>query len=246
MNLFTLRWSTRFITSLVKFTPALKKAKELKKTGVWENYKPFVDEQLYKWLNPLIDMADVKFIVNGKENIPQDEPVIYTPNHSSIFDIPAVLLNTPKPPMFMGKKELAGVPLIGDWMEVMDCVFVDRKNKSSAHSTLCDAIEMVKKGRSIVVFPEGTRSKTDEIGEFKGGAMKIAMETGAKVVPVVIDGAREHLEATGDVKRGNIFVTFLKPIDTKGLSKDDFFKMPAEIRTLIINQRAEDRAQRSK
>lgn len=244
MKFFTLQWGTKFITSLVKFTPALKKAKELKKTVPWEEYKAFVDDQLYKWLNPLIDMAKVKFVVKGKENIPENEPVIYTPNHSSMFDIPAVLLNTPKPPIFMGKKELASVPLIGDWMEVMDCVFVDRANKKSARSTLHDAIEMVKKGRSIVVFPEGTRAKTDELGEFKGGAMKIAMETGAKVVPVVIDGAREHLEATGDVVGGNIFVTFLKPIVTKGLTKEEFFKMPAEIRALIKAQRDKQRIER--
>ncbi len=244
MNLFTLKWGTRFITSLVKLNPELKKAKELKRTAPWREYKAFVDKQLYKWLNPLIDMAKVKFVVEGKENIPENEPVIYTPNHSSMFDIPAVLLNTPEPPIFMGKKELASVPLIGDWMDVMDCVFVDRANKNSAHSTLQDAIEMVKKGRSIVVFPEGTRAKTDELGEFKGGAMKIAMETGAKVVPVVIDGARAHLEETGDVVGGNIFVTFLQPIVTKGLRKEDFFKMPSEIRTLIIAQREKQRAER--
>lgn len=244
MKLFTLQWGTRFVTSLVKLTPELKKAKELKKTAPWKEYKAFVDRQLYKWLNPLIDMAKVKFIVSGKEKIPLNEPVIYTPNHSSMFDIPAVLLNTPEPPIFMGKKELESVPLIGDWMDVMDCVFVDRKNKKSAHSTLQDAIEMVKNGRSIVVFPEGTRAKTDEMGEFKGGAMKIAMETGAKVVPVMIDGAREHMEETGDIVGGNIFVTFLDPIVTKGLSKEDFFKMPSEIRELILEQREKQRAER--
>lgn len=237
MNIFTIKWGVKFITSLLKRTPALKQAKKLKATGIWEEYKPFVDKELFEWLNPVIKMAGVDFVAKGKENIPCDEPVIYTPNHSGMFDIPAIVLNTPKPPIFIAKKELSAIPFISDWMDVLDCVFVDRNNKNSARSSLHDAIEMVKNGRSIVVFPEGTRSKTGELGEFKGGAMKIAMETGAKVVPVLIEGTRERLEATGNVTAGTVFVTFLEPIETKGLSKEDFFKMPAQIREIIKNER---------
>lgn len=246
MNAFTLKWGTKFITSLLKRTPALKHAKKLKETGTWEEYKTFVDKELFEWLNPIIDMAGVEFVAKGKEKIPQNEPVIYTPNHSGMFDIPAIVLNTPKPPIFIAKKELGAVPLIRDWMSVMDCVFVDRSNKDSARSSLHDAIEMVKNGRSIVIFPEGTRSKTGELGEFKGGAMKIAMETGAKVVPVLLEGTRERLEATGNVTAGKVFVTFLDPIETKGLSKEDFFKMPAQIREIIADERKKQRAESQK
>ena len=243
MNAFTLKWGTKFITSLLKRTPALKHAKKLKETGTWEEYKTFVDKELFEWLNPIIDMAGVEFVAKGKEKIPQNEPVIYTPNHSGIFDIPAIVLNTPKPPIFIAKKELGAVPLIKDWMSVMDCVFVDRSNKDCARSSLHDAIEMEKNGRSIVVFPEGTRSKTGELGEFKGGAMKIAMETGAKVVPVLLEGTRERLEATGNVTAGKVYVSFLAPIETKGLTKEDFFKMPAQIREIIGDERKRQRAE---
>lgn len=242
MNAFTLKWGTKFITSLLKRTPALNHAKKLKKTGEWEEYKSFVDKELFEWLNPLISMAGVEFVAKGKEKIPQNEPVIYTPNHSGMFDIPAIVLNTPKPPIFIAKKELSVFPFIKGWMNVMDCVFVDRSNKNSARSSLHDAIEMVKNGRSIVIFPEGTRSKTGELGEFKGGAMKIAMETGAKVVPVLLEGTRERLEATGNVTAGKVFVTFLDPIETKGLTKEDFFKMPAQIREIIGKEREVQRA----
>jgi 1-acyl-sn-glycerol-3-phosphate acyltransferase len=123
-------------------------------------------------------------------------------------------------------------------MDAVDCVFVDRSNKNSAHSSLQQAIDAVKDGRSIVVFPEGTRSKTGELGEFRGGAMKIAMETGAKVVPVLIEGTRARLEETGNVTAGTVYVTYLDPIETKGLTKEDFFQMPAQIRALLLNERA--------
>ncbi len=236
-NAFTVKWFSKLVTSLVKLNPQLKQAKELKKTKSWEEYKAFVDKQVYDWLNPLAEMAEVDFVIEGKEKIPENEPIIYTPNHAGLFDIPAVILAAPKPPIFMAKKEIASFPIVKDWMWVMDCVFVDRGNKKKARSSLHDAIEMVKNGRSIVVFPEGTRSKNGELGEFKGGAMKIAMETGAKVVPVLLEGTRERFEETGNITSGTVYVKFLDPISTEGLTRDDFFKMPAEIRTLIQNER---------
>ncbi len=233
MNSFTLKWFGKLVSSLVKFNPQLKIAKNLKETKEWHEYKPFVDQQVYDWLNPLIDMAGVEFVVEGKEKVPTNEPVIYTPNHEGLFDIPAVILGAPAVPVFMAKKEIASFPLVKDWMWVMDCVFVDRKNKTQARSSLHDAIEMVKKGRSIVVFPEGTRSKNGQLGKFKGGAMKIAMETGAKIVPVYLEGTRACFEETGNVTSGSIKVRFLDPIVTEGLTKEEFFEMPGKLREII-------------
>lgn len=237
MNLFTIKWFTKFFTSLGKFNPQLKKAQEMKKTMPWQEYKPFVDEQVRSWITPMVEMAGVEFVVKGQEKIPLGEPVIYTPNHAGAFDIPAVILTTPAMPMFMAKKELLKLPMINKWMDVVDCVFVDRNNKNTARSSLQDAIDKVKTGRSLVIFPEGTRSKDGNLGEFRGGAMKVAMETGATVVPVLIEGSRERLEATSNVTGGKVHVTFLDPIKTTGLTKDDFLKMPSEIRDLLQAER---------
>lgn len=241
MNLHTVKWFTKFFTTLLERTSELKKVQEMKKTQSWREYRPFVDEVLYGWLNPMVDMAGVKFEATGVEKIPQNEPIIFTPNHAGAFDIPAIVLTAPKPPIFMAKKELGKIPVLKKWMDAVDCVFVDRSNKNSAHSSLQQAIDAVKDGRSIVVFPEGTRSKTGELGEFRGGAMKIAMETGAKVVPVLLEGTRDRLEATGNVTAGTVYVTYLDPIETNGLTKEDFFKMPAEIKGLIQAERDRQR-----
>lgn len=237
MNLFTFKWYTRFITSLLSYTPQLIKAVKMKKTKSWEEYKPFVDENVRDWLVPLIDMANVNFVVKGRALVPENEPIIYTPNHAGMFDIPAVFLNAPTMPMFIAKKELSMFPFLKQWMWVLDCVFVNRQKKNGSRSSLSEAIDMVKSGRSLVIFPEGTRSKDGKLGEFKGGAMKIAMESGAKVVPVLIEGSRERLEATGNVTAGTVYVTFLPPIETKGLEKEDFFKMPQKIRAMLQNER---------
>lgn len=226
------------LSSLLKRNKLLKQAQRLKEEGTYEEYKSFIDSEIMKWLLPLLDAAQVDFVVKGKEKIPQNEPVIFTPNHEGIFDIPSVVLNTSGMPVFMAKKELGSVPIIKDWMKVLDCVFVDRSNKESAHQSLCDAIDKVKAGRNLVIFPEGTRSKNGELGEFKGGAMKIAMETRAKVMPVFIRGSRDRLETTGNITPGTVYVTFLDPIETKGLTEEDFYKMPAEIRERIAEEKA--------
>ena len=238
-NALTVKWFAKFVTSMVAMNPKLKEAVKLKEQGKWEEYKPVVDAALYKWLVPLMSMAKINYVVKGKELIPENEPIIYTPNHQGFFDFPAVILNAPSPCTFISKKEAEKLPLIHKWMWVMDCVFIDRKDKRSAHGSLTEAIELVKNGRSMVIFPEGTRSKTGELGEFKGGAMKIAMETGAKVVPVLIEGTRERLEKTGNIVPGTIYVTFLPPIETKGLSRQDFKAMPNQIRNMIAEKRKE-------
>ncbi len=237
MNLHTLSWFNEFFVSLVKRGKNLKEVQKLKKIKHWKEYRPTVDGILHGWLNPLMDKAGVSFKIKGKEKVPVDEPVIFTPNHSGAFDIPAIILTAPKVPIFMAKKEFKKIPLLNEWMDAVDCVFVDRNNKDSARSSLHEAIEAVKDGRSLVVFPEGTRSKTGELGKFRGGAMKIAMETGAKIVPVLIEGARERLEKTGNITSGIVSVTYLDPIVTKGLKKEEFFQMPEKIRALIQKER---------
>ncbi len=237
MNLHTMKWFVKFFTSLVERNKRLKEVRQMKQTMPWREYRPTVDKEIKDWLRPLIDMAGVDFVVQGQEKIPVNEPVIFTPNHAGAFDIPAIVLTAPNSPIFMAKKELGQIPLLKAWMDAVDCVFVDRSNKQSAHSSLQQAIDAVVDGRSLVIFPEGTRSKTGELGEFRGGAMKIAMETGAKVVPVLIEGTRARLEETGNVTSGTVYVTYLDPIETKGLSKEEFYEMPAQIRALLLNER---------
>lgn len=242
MNAHTLKWFTKFFTSLVQRGKRLKEVQEMKATMPWQEYRPAVDKEIKDWLKPLIDMAGVDFVVQGQEKIPQNEAVIYTPNHAGAFDIPAIVLTAPNSPIFMAKKELGQIPFLKSWMDAVDCVFVDRKNKTSAHSSLQNAIEAVADGRSLVIFPEGTRSKTGELGEFRGGAMKIAMETGAKIVPVLIEGTRARLEETGNVTSGTVYITYLDAIETKGLTKEEFYEMPAQLRALLQNERDRQRA----
>ena len=126
MTFRTIKWFTQVVCSLLSLIPKMKKGVKLKNTGDISVYKPFVDEELRNWLNPLVKAAGVEFVVKGQENIPQDEAVIYVPNHQGIFDMPALILNTPTPCGFIAKKELRKVPIVRTWMWLLDCVFIDR------------------------------------------------------------------------------------------------------------------------
>lgn len=234
MTFRTFSWFTKVAASLLKLVPKMKKGVKLKNTGVLENYKPFVDEELRKWLNPLMKAAGVDFVVEGKENIPENEAVIYVPNHQGLFDMPAIILNAPTPCGFIAKKELKKVPIVRTWMWLLDCVFIDRENKREARLAIKEAIELINKGRSMVIFPEGTRSRDGIPLPFKSGFMMIAKETKAKIVPVVLEGIIDRFEGTKNITPGTVKVTFLPPVETEGLSRDEMKSMPDQIRNKIV------------
>lgn len=220
----------------------MKKGVKLKNTGDISVYKPFVDEELRKWLNPLVKSAGVDFVVEGKENIPENEAVIYVPNHQGLFDMPALILNTPTPCGFIAKKELKKVPIVRTWMWLLDCVFIDRQNKREARVAIKEAIELINKGRSMVIFPEGTRSRDGVPLPFKSGVMMIAKETKAKIVPVVLEGIIDRFEGTKNITPGTVTVKFLPFIETENLSRDEMKAMPDQIRSQIVSVLKEDGA----
>ena len=242
MTFKTFTWFLKFASSLLRLLPKMKKGVKLKNTGDIATYKPFVDEELRKWLNPLMKSAGVDFVVKGKENIPGNEAVIYAPNHQGIFDMPALILNTPTPCGFIAKKELQKVPIVRTWMWLLDCVFIDRENKREARVAIKESIELINKGRSMVIFPEGTRSRDGVPLPFKSGVMMIAKETKAKIVPVVLEGIIDRFEGTGNITPGTVTVTFLPAIETENLSRDEMKAMPDQIRSKIVAVLKEDGA----
>lgn len=234
MTFRTFKWFSQVVFSLLKLVPKMKKGVKLKNTGELKNYKPFVDEQLRKWLNPLVKSAGVEFEVIGKENIPENEAVIYVPNHQGLFDMPALILNTPTPCGFIAKKELKKVPIVRTWMWLLDCVFIDRQNKREARVAIKESVELIKKGRSMVIFPEGTRSRDGVPLPFKSGVMMIAKETKAKIVPVALEGVIERFEGSGNITPGKVRVTFLPVVETENLSRDELKAIPDMLREKIV------------
>ena len=104
-------------------------------------------------------VAGVKLTVIGEENVPTDTPVLYIGNHRSFFDVPITYPRCPIRTGYIAKKEMEKVPLLSTWMKRLHCLFLDRKDIKQGLKTILAAIEKVKSGISICIFPEGTRSK---------------------------------------------------------------------------------------
>ncbi|MCX5774053.1 MAG: lysophospholipid acyltransferase family protein [Fusobacteria bacterium] len=118
----------------------------------------------------------------------KDRAFVFISNHQSNMDIPVILGYFFKPVGFVAKLELANIKFFNMWMKLIGCVFLDRESPREAVKMLKAAVEKVESGKSIAIFPQGTRS--DVITEFKKGSMKIALTTNAAIIPVTMIGTQ--------------------------------------------------------
>lgn len=164
--------------------------------------------------------------VRGKENLLNDRAVIFVANHESQMDITVLLRAIPKGLFFVAKQELSKIPIMGQYMRAMGMIFVDRKNKEKASASMLRAVEVIKSGRNVISFPEGTRSKTGELMLFKRGSFVIAQEGNIPIIPVAIKGTRGMLPSGSFAMRpGRVVVTIgepMYPADYAHLSADQF------------------------
>lgn len=138
-------------------------------------------------------------VVRGAEHIPDSGPVILAPNHRAHVDPPLVSLISPRPLCFMAKDELFRVPVFGKFIRAMGAFPVKRGTADRA--ALKRAIELLKAGRVVVIFPEGTRSEDGSLQTAEKGFALIAKQTGAPIVPVAIEGT-ERLLPKGSARLG--------------------------------------------
>ncbi len=185
--------------------------------------------------NVVIFISGVKRTVIGEENVPKDQAVLYVGNHRSIFDIVLAYPRVPNPTGFIAKQEILKVPLLNIWMIYMDCLFLDRKDIRKGLEMVLTAIEKVKNGISIFIYPEGTRNKTDEpLGDFHKGSFKIAQKSGCPIVPVVINHSDEILEKHMPfIKSQHVTIEYCKPVIISELSKEDQKNIDNYIKNII-------------
>lgn len=176
-------------------------------------------------------------------------PVVFMVNHQSQFDIPiTTLLLREHYPAFIAKKSLFNIPLVGWAFRVGKHIPIDRKNSRSAMKSMDNAAEVARAGRSIVIFPEGTRQlDTSTLGEFKSGGIILALKTGLPVIPVVMDGTGEILPK-GHItlkRRQRVQVQALPPVDLSGYTLKDRNRFLADLHALMNTAYQEMRACRT-
>lgn len=163
----------------------------------------------------LMNIVGIKLKTVNKENVPLDEPVIFVANHCSHLDIACLCNALPVNLHFIGKKELMWTPVVGWYMLVAGHIFIDRKSRIKAAASLKKAAEKIREGKSVVMYPEGTRSSDGEVGSFKSGAFHLAVQAGVKIVPVCIKGTFSVWPKNSNkITPGNVVVKIGQPIDS--------------------------------
>lgn len=167
--------------------------------------------------------ADITVI--GHENIPKDQAVLYIGNHRSFFDILLTYVLCPDLTGYVAKKEMEPIPLLSIWMRYLHCLFLDRKDIKQGLKTILAAVDKVKSGISICIFPEGTRNKNeDELDmlSFHEGSFKIAAKAKCPIIPMAISNSADVFEAHfPTIHPAKVVVEYGKPIYPDELSKED-------------------------
>ena len=160
--------------------------------------------------------------------MPPDTPVLYIGHHRSFFDVPITYPRCPIRTGYIAKKEMEKVPLLSTWMKRLHCLFLDRSDLKAGMKTILAAIEEIKNGVSICIFPEGTRSKMgNEMLEFKGGSFKAATKAKCPIVPVTLIDSFKPFD-TNSIAPVTVQVHFLKPLyydDYKDMKTNDIAEL---------------------
>jgi len=191
---------------------------------------------IVKWaLSIVVWISGTKVIAYGEENVPTDVAVLYTGNHSSIFDILITYTRVPRLTGYISKMSIKKVPVLPLWMNRVHCLFLDRSDIKQGLKVILEAIEKIKEGISIFVFPEGTRSRTPgTILEFKEGSFKIASKTGCPIIPVTIVNSQEIFEAhIPFIKKTTVVVEYGTPIYMETLDKETQKHIGAYVQNII-------------
>lgn len=142
-----------------------------------------------QWGKVVLWLAGVRLIVSGVNKIAFGEPRIYIANHSSYLDIPCLFVALPINLYFIAKAEVKKIPFVGFFMKATKMIFLDRSGGKTAIESMNKSADLIKAGKSVLVFPEGTRSLDGEIKSFKKGAFVLARNANIPVVPIGLKGA---------------------------------------------------------
>jgi 1-acyl-sn-glycerol-3-phosphate acyltransferase len=191
------------------------------------------DARLRKWSRSLIERAKVDLEVTGLEKVPRHRAFVVMSNHQSHFDIPILYRLWPGRLRMVAKIELFRVPIWGRAMRVAGFVPVDRTGgRQRSQAALAQAAEALEQGTSIWIAPEGTRSMDGRLGPFKKGGFRLAIDTGAPIVPIALDGSIDIIrKKTKLVHRGvRVRATVGAPVEVSDRSLDDLL---AEVRGFL-------------
>jgi 1-acyl-sn-glycerol-3-phosphate acyltransferase len=171
------------------------------------------------WIRQQFALCGVKWRTQGWEKLPEAirterQPVVFMCNHESLLDPPFLVTAIPIPAVYIAKKEVKWMPGVGWAVWAAGMIFIDRKNREKAIAGLQKAALEIRGGKNVVIFPEGTRTRTGALGPFKKGGFNLAQDAGVPIVPMAIEGAYGVLPPGEWVPRpGHFNAAFGDPVD---------------------------------
>lgn len=193
---------------------------------------------LYKTLRMCVKLGlaavAVRVIVTGLDRLNEKETYVFTPNHQSLLEVPLLVTFLNRNIAYLAKKELFRYPIFGQGMRVIGVIPVDRRNTQSAIESARRATTNLRRGKSYVVYPEGTRSPDGRLLPFKKGAFVMAVEAGVPIVPVTISGSAAIMPKQQlKVYPSTVRITVHQPISTQGHTRESVGELMALARAAI-------------
>ena len=193
------------------------------------------------WARVIFRLCGERVIITGWEDLPESirserESVIFMSNHESNLDPPVLISAIPIPAVYLAKKEIKWMFPVGWAAAMAGTIFIDRSNRERAINSLHQAAAEIRGGKSVVIFPEGTRTRTGELLQFKKGGFVMAEEAGVQIVPLASVGGRFMLPPGAvHIRPGRYVVAFGAPVDPKAFPNRD--ALMAEVRERISRLR---------
>ncbi len=192
--------------------------------------------RVWSWL--ILVTTGVRVHAGGKHLVAAGRSYVFVSNHQSIYDFPVLITSVPFQLRILAKASLGAFPVLGWHLRCTGHLLVDRARAGRA--TLNRVAAMIRRGQSLIVFPEGTRSRNGRVGRFKRGVFLLAIDAGIPVVPVALTGMR-HVMPKGRLMTcpGDVGIVLHDPLPTDGLSRADATRLAEQARDIVAATVAE-------
>jgi 1-acyl-sn-glycerol-3-phosphate acyltransferase len=193
------------------------------------------------WCRVLHLITGVRYRVRGVDKVPAEGSYVVISNHCSHLDGPTLIRAMPHPVYFVIKRELARIPLWGQAVVMLGFIAIDRADSDTARAQMAATVDVVRDGRRVLVFPEGTRSPTDGMLPFKKGGFHLAVDAGVPILPVAVNGSRRLLpKGQLGARPGTVEVVVGEPIATTGRTTEDISELVEATRDAVTRLRRLD------
>jgi 1-acyl-sn-glycerol-3-phosphate acyltransferase len=199
-----------------------------------------------RWSKDNLWLSRARVELEGLGNIDHARPQLFAANHSGLHDILSLAAHLPIQFRWVAKKSLFKVPFMGWHMSRSGYIPIDRENPREAAKSIIEAAEIIRSGVKAVAFPEGTRSRTGELGQFRSGAFALALRTGVPLVPITLEGSyRVIMPKTLQVNPGTVIrIKIDKPIDLSVYGKADKHRLMQDVSEIMSRNLEELRSRR--